>query len=76
MSNTIELEGMTSLSLQDLKLLKPAELIQFAEKVGVENAGSMRKQDIFVRVMNVWLRMKFKLMEAEFLRFYKMDLDF
>jgi len=51
MSNTIELEGMTSLSLQDLKLLKPAELIQFAEKVGVENAGSMRKQDIFVRVM-------------------------
>ena len=30
---------------------KPAELIQFAEKVGVENAGSMRKQDIFVRVM-------------------------
>jgi len=51
MSNVIELEGMTSLSLQDLKLLKPAELIQFAEKVGVENAGSMRKQDIFVRVM-------------------------
>lgn len=51
MLNTIELEGMTSLSLQDLKLLKPAELIQFAEKVGVENAGSMRKQDIFVRVM-------------------------
>ena len=51
MSNTIELEGMTSLSLQELKLLKPAELIQFAEKVGVENAGSMRKQDIFVRVM-------------------------
>ncbi len=51
MSNIIELEGMTSLSLQDLKLLKPAELIQFAEKVGVENAGSMRKQDIFVRVM-------------------------
>ena len=51
MSNIIELEGMTSLSLQDLKLLKPAELIQFAEKVGIENAGSMRKQDIFVRVM-------------------------
>lgn len=47
----LDLEGMTSLSLQDLKTLKPAELIQFAEQVGVENAGSMRKQDIFVRVM-------------------------
>ena len=47
----LELEGMTSLSLQDLKSLKPSELIQFAEKVGLENAGSMRKQDIFVRVM-------------------------
>ena len=53
MSNTIklDLEAMTSLSLQDLKNLKPAELIQFAEKVGLENAGSMRKQDIFVQVM-------------------------
>ena len=49
--NKLNLEGMTSLSLQDLKTLKPAELIQFAEEVGVENAGSMRKQDIFVRVM-------------------------
>ena len=49
--NKLNLEGMTSLSLQDLKALKPAELIQFAEEVGVENAGSMRKQDIFVRVM-------------------------
>ena len=49
--NKLNLEGMTSLSLQDLKALKPTELIQFAEEVGVENAGSMRKQDIFVRVM-------------------------
>lgn len=53
MSETVklDLDGMTSLSLQDLKNLKPAELIQFAEEVGLENAGSMRKQDIFVQVM-------------------------
>ncbi len=53
MSDTLklDLETMTSLSLQDLKNLKPAELIEFAEEVGLENAGSMRKQDIFVRVM-------------------------
>lgn len=47
----LNLEGMTSISLEDLKNLKPAELIKFAEEVGVENAGSMRKQDIFVRVL-------------------------
>ncbi len=46
-----DIEGMTSISLDDLKLLKPAELIKFAEKVGVENAGSMRKQDIFFSIL-------------------------
>jgi len=47
----LDLEGMTSISLDDLKKLKPAELINFAEKVGIENAGSMRKQEIFVAVL-------------------------
>jgi len=50
-TTTLDLEGMTSISLDDLKKLKPAELIQFAEKVGIENAGSMRKQEIFVAVL-------------------------
>ena len=42
---------MTTISLDDLKKLKPAELIKFAEEVGIENAGSMRKQEIFVAVL-------------------------
>ena len=50
-TNSLKLEGMTTISLDDLKKLKPAELIKFAEEVGVENAGSMRKQDIFVAVL-------------------------
>lgn len=50
-TETPDIEGMTSISLDDLKLKKPAELIRFAEAVGVENAGSMRKQDIFFRVL-------------------------
>lgn len=50
-TNNLDLEGMTSISLEDLKLLKPAELIKFAEEVGLENAGSMRKQDIFFSVL-------------------------
>jgi len=47
----LNLEGMTSISLDDLKQFKPAGLIKFAEKVGVENAASMRKQDIFVAIL-------------------------
>jgi transcription termination factor Rho len=47
----LSLDDMSSISLDDLKKLKPAELIQFAEEVGIENASSMRKQDIFVQVL-------------------------
>ncbi len=47
----LKLEGMTSISLEDLKQLKPAQLIKFAEEVGVENPASMRKQDIFFAVL-------------------------
>ena len=49
--NKLSLDDMSSISLDDLKELKPAELIKFAEEVGIENAGSMRKQDIFVQVL-------------------------
>jgi len=40
-----------SISLDELKVKKPSELIQFAEAVGIENAGSMRKQEIFFSVL-------------------------
>ena len=49
--NKLSLDDMSSISLDDLKKLKPAELIKFAKEVGIENAGSMRKQDIFVQVL-------------------------
>ena len=48
---TQDLDEMTAISLDDLKKLKPKELIKFAEEVGVENAASMRKQDIFFAVL-------------------------
>jgi transcription termination factor Rho len=47
----INIDGMTAISLDELKQKKPAELIQFAEAVGIENAGSMRKQEIFVATL-------------------------
>ena len=32
--------------LQDLKAKSPTELLSFAEEVGVENASTMRKQEL------------------------------
>jgi len=37
--------------LQDLKDKSPAELLSLAEEVGVENASSMRKQDIMFAIL-------------------------
>lgn len=52
MSDTdFDIENLKSISLDDLKIKKPAELIRFAEAVGIENAGSMRKQEIFFSVL-------------------------
>ncbi|GHF15516.1 transcription termination factor Rho [Kordiimonas sediminis] len=37
--------------LQDLKLKSPADLLSLAEEVGVENASSMRKQDMMFAIL-------------------------
>ncbi len=47
----IDIDSITKIGLDDLKKKKPAELVQFAEAVGIENAGAMRKQEIFVAVL-------------------------
>ncbi|PHR61230.1 MAG: transcription termination factor Rho [Robiginitomaculum sp.] len=47
----INIDDIKSMSLDELKEMKPAELIQFAELFDIENPGSMRKQDIFVGVL-------------------------
>ena len=44
-------DELTTISLDDLKAMKPGELNKFAEEVGVNNPGSMRKQDIFFEVL-------------------------
>ena len=45
------IDALETISLEELKSKKPAELIAFAEAVGVENAGNMRKQDIYFDVL-------------------------
>jgi len=46
-----EIDALETISLEELKAKKPAELIAFAEAVGLENAGNMRKQDIYFDVL-------------------------
>src|SRR5258708_12892757 len=42
---------MREMKLQDLKVKTPAELVQFAEENGVENASTMRKQELLFAIL-------------------------
>ncbi len=44
-------DQLETISLDDLKDMKPGALNRFAEEVGIDNPGSMRKQDIFFEVL-------------------------
>jgi transcription termination factor Rho len=43
--------GLQAMKLQDLKAKKPNELLEFAEDLEIENASSMRKQDMMFAVL-------------------------
>jgi len=43
--------GLQAMKLQDLKAKKPNELLEFAEDLEVENASSMRKQDMMFAIL-------------------------
>ena len=45
--------GLTRMSLQELKDKSPADLISFAETLEIENANSMRKQDMMFAILKV-----------------------
>ena len=42
---------MREIKLQDLKAQTPAELVSFAEEKGVENASTMRKQELMFAIL-------------------------
>jgi transcription termination factor Rho len=44
-------EGLQAMKLQDLKNKKPADLLAFAEDLEIENASSMRKQDMLFAIL-------------------------
>ena len=43
---------MREIKLQDLKSKTPAELVAFAEENGVENASTMRKQELMFAILS------------------------
>ena len=43
--------GLTKMTLDELKAKSPAELLAFAEEVEVENASTMRKQDMLFAIL-------------------------
>jgi transcription termination factor Rho len=50
-ANTIAKMGLTRMSLQELKDKAPADLLAFAELFEIENANSMRKQDMMFAIL-------------------------
>ena len=51
MTNEQLLEGLTQLTLQDLKRKTSAELLAFAEALEIENANSLRSQEIMFAIL-------------------------
>jgi transcription termination factor Rho len=43
--------GLQSMKLQELKTKKPNELLEFAEELEIENASTMRKQDMMFAIL-------------------------
>ncbi|WP_375457060.1 Rho termination factor N-terminal domain-containing protein, partial [uncultured Methylobacterium sp.] len=46
-----DLDAMREVKLQDLKSKTPTDLIAFAEEVEVENASTMRKQELMFSIL-------------------------
>src|SRR5882724_3049012 len=50
-SKAIAQLGLTRMTLQELKEKSPADLVAFAEQLEIENANSMRKQDMMFAIL-------------------------
>src|SRR3984957_18288661 len=50
-SKAIAALALTRMSLQELKKTSPADLLAFGEKLDIENANAMRKQDMMFAIL-------------------------
>ena len=63
------------MNIQELKLKSSEQLITQAEELGIENASTLRKQEILFAILKKLLK-KRKLQVRVFCNFYKMVLVF
>ena len=63
------------MNIQELKLKSSEQLITQAEELGIENASTLRKQEILFAILKKLQRKK-KLPEQEFCSYYKTALVF
>ena len=63
------------MNIQELKLKSSEQLITQAEELGIENASTLRKQEILFAILKK-VAEKEEITGAGVLQFYKMDLVF
>ena len=63
------------MNIQELKLKSSEQLITQAEELGIENASTLRKQEILFAILKKLLKKK-KLQAQVFYNYYKMVLVF
>ena len=64
------------MNLQELKQKNPAELISEAEKQGIENPSTLRKQEILFAILKNLLKKTSRSQQQVFLKYCKMGLAF
>ena len=63
------------MNIQELKLKSSEQLITQAEELGIENASTLRKQEILFAILKK-VAEKEEITELVFYNYYKMDLVF
>ena len=64
------------MNLQELKQKNPAELISEAEKLGIENPSTLRKQEILFAILKKLAEKNEQITATGVLEVYRTDLDF
>ena len=64
------------MNIQELKEKSSEKLITEAEKLGIENASTLRRQEIYFAILKKLAEKGEKLQAEEFCNCYKMDLVF
>ena len=62
------------MNIQELKQKSSEQLIEDAEKLGIENASTLRRQEIYFAILKKLAEKEKKLRQEVCYNYYKMDL--